>query len=145
MRRGEFRLFCPHCSYDLAGIESEGGIIVCPECGRDWEPGILTTFERVSAKRLIFRMCVPFAACLALCVVFQLVARAAGAPAETFTCFLVPTLIFFLAVGPSFALLGPNLKPQGKLRRWHDWAWCYVVAVLLSFAMATVAFATLWP
>jgi hypothetical protein len=144
MPRGDPRFHCPHCSYDLAGIESNDGIILCPECGRDCEPGLLNAFERVSAGRLIFRMCLPFAACLAFAVVFQLIARAVGAPDSTLTCFLMPTLIFFLVVGPAFALLGPNLKPEGKLRRWHDWAWCYAVAVFVSLGLAAGALAVVW-
>lgn len=144
MPRRDARLHCPHCSYDLAGIESDRGIILCPECGRDCEPGLLTAFERVSAKRLIVRMCVPFAACLAFCVAFQLIARAVGAPDSTLTCFLAPTLLFFLAIGPAFALLGPNLKPTGKLRRWHDWAWCYAAAVLISAVLGAASLAMLW-
>ena len=144
MPRNDGKLLCPHCSYDLAGIESNEGVIVCPECGRECEPGLLTAFERVSAKRLIFRMCMPFVSCMAFASVFHLVARAVGAPDSTLTCFLTPTLIFFLAVGPAFALLGPNLKPDGKLRRWHDWAWCYAAAVALSVGLAVATVALVW-
>jgi hypothetical protein len=142
--RGEPRLHCPHCSYDLAGVESIGGVILCPECGRDREPGLLNTFERLSAKLQLVRMCVPFASCLAFAVVFQLIARAVGAPDSTLTCFLMTTLIFFLVVGPAFAILGPSLKPEGKLRRWHDWAWCYAVAVLISVGLGAASLAMLW-
>jgi hypothetical protein len=30
---------CPHCRYDLTGIALEHESIVCPECGRTFDPG----------------------------------------------------------------------------------------------------------
>jgi predicted amidophosphoribosyltransferase len=37
LREAKYR-FCPHCQYDLTGLDPSG---ICPECGRRFSPDLL--------------------------------------------------------------------------------------------------------
>lgn len=44
---------CIGCQYDLSGFASEGGVRVCPECGRGFDPADAVTFESSEFRRAL--------------------------------------------------------------------------------------------
>lgn len=141
MPRSGPSLPCPHCAYDLTGIDPDEGLIVCPECGRECEPGLLRAFERVSDRRLVIRMLAPFAACLAFFVLVQGAVRLLNASNMESGCVLLPLVVAIWLLGPSFAILGPTLTSQGRMRRARDWTICYLWAVGGSAGLGALAIA----